>query len=220
MEPFTTLTAIAAPLLRDNIDTDAIIPSREMRSVAKTGLTHGLFAGWRYMTVGSREPNPAFILNDPRFAAARILLSGANFGCGSSREHAAWALAEYGFRAVIAPSFNPIFFGNCVNNGIVPVALDRDAITRIAASLGDWPADRPVTVDLEHCAVATAQGERWHFPIDDEARTMLLGGMDAIELTLTQRATIERVREADRRRRPWIYLQRTYEDPAKGQTSI
>src|SRR3546814_8817791 len=115
MKAFTTLTAIAAPLIRDNIDTDAIIPSREMRSVSKTGLTDGLFAGWRYDPVGSRDPNPDFILNDPRFAAAKILLSGANFGCGSSREHAAWALLHHGFREVVASSFHPIFRSNCVN---------------------------------------------------------------------------------------------------------
>jgi 3-isopropylmalate/(R)-2-methylmalate dehydratase small subunit len=207
MEPFATLTAIAAPLLRDNIDTDAIIPSREMKSVTKTGLAPGLFAGWRYAGVGSREPDPAFILNDPRFASAQILLSGANFGCGSSREHAAWALAEYGFRAVIAESFNPIFRGNCVNNGIVPVQLDSEVIARIAASLGDWPADRRVTVDLEQCTVTTADGEQWPFAIDDDAREMLLNGMDAIELTLTQRTVIEQARAADRLTRPWIYLE-------------
>ncbi|MFA6117440.1 MAG: 3-isopropylmalate dehydratase small subunit [Sphingomonas sp.] len=217
MEPFTTLTAVAAPLLRDNVDTDAIIPSREMRSVTKTGLADGLFAGWRYAGVGSREIDPDFILNDPRFTGARILLSGANFGCGSSREHAAWALVDYGFRAVIAESFNPIFRGNCVNNGIAPVELARAAIARIAASLGDWPAAQPVTVDLQRCTVAIAQGDLWLFEIDSEAREMLLGGMDAIELTLTQRDAIEQARAADRLRRPWIYLQRRNEDPRTGK---
>jgi 3-isopropylmalate/(R)-2-methylmalate dehydratase small subunit len=207
MQPFTALTAIAAPLIRDNVDTDAIIPSREMQSVSKTGLAAGLFAGWRYDPVGSREPDPDFILNDPRFAPAKILLSGANFGCGSSREHAAWALAEYGFRAVIAASFNPIFRSNCVNNGIVPVELETGAIAAIAASLGDRPGDRPVTVDLESCSVATAEGECWSFAIDAEARAMLLGGMDAIELTLTRQDSIAAKREADRAERPWIYLE-------------
>ncbi|QUT08119.1 3-isopropylmalate dehydratase small subunit [Sphingobium phenoxybenzoativorans] len=217
MEPFTTLTAIAAPLLRDNIDTDAIIPSREMRSVTKTGLADGLFAGWRYSGVSSREPDPDFILNDPRFAPARILLSGANFGCGSSREHAVWALAEFGFRAIIAESFNPIFRGNCVNNGIVPVELDCDAIARIAASLGHWPASQQVTVDLQRCTVSTAQSDLWQFQIDDEAQEMLLGGMDAIELTLTRRDAIDRARAADRLRRPWIYLEQGRKDSAKEQ---
>lgn len=206
MLPFKSLTAIAAPLIRDNIDTDAIIPSREMQSVSKTGLAGGLFAGWRYRPVGSREPNPDFILNDPRFAPAKILLSGGNFGCGSSREHAAWALAEYGFRAVVAASFNPIFRSNCVNNGIVPVELERDAITAIAASLDDRPDSRPVTVDLEACSVSTASGSRWTFGIDAEARQMLLGGMDAIELTLMRQDNIAEMRAADRNERPWIYL--------------
>lgn len=206
MQPFRKLTAIAAPLLRQNVDTDAIIPSREMKSVTKTGLAAGLFAGWRYTEVGSRELNPDFILNDARFAPAQILLSGANFGCGSSREHAAWALAEYGFRVVIAPSFNPIFRSNCVNNGIVPVELDAAAIAEIAASLGDQPATCPVTVDLEACRVMAATGQTWSFAIDDEARSMLLQGMDAIELTLSQRDRIETMRTADKAARPWIYL--------------
>lgn len=220
MEPFTILTAVAAPLLRDNIDTDAIIPSREMRSVTKTGLADGLFAGWRYAAVGTREPDPAFVLNDPRFVAAQILLSGANFGCGSSREHAVWALAEYGFRAVIAESFNPIFRGNCVNNGIVPVELDDGAIGRIAASIGDWPADRPITIDLAVRSISTAMGETWSFAIDDEAHAMLLGGMDAIKLTLTRRDAIDRARAADRLRRPWIYLESNNNDLAKGQSTV
>ncbi|MDZ4374483.1 MAG: 3-isopropylmalate dehydratase small subunit, partial [Phenylobacterium sp.] len=121
MDPLVTVTAVAAPLLRANVDTDAIIPSREMRTVSKTGLADGLFAGWRYTEVGGREPNPAFALNQPAYADAAILLGGPNFGCGSSREHAVWALHEFGFRAVIAPSFSPIFQNNCVRNGIAPV---------------------------------------------------------------------------------------------------
>ncbi len=205
MKPFTTLTAVAAPLLRDNIDTDAIIPSREMKSVSKTGLADGLFAGWRYQAIGSRTPNPDFVLNDLRYASAKILIAGANFGCGSSREHAAWALAEYGFRAVLAPSFNPIFRANCVNNGIVPVELQREAIVEIAEQLIHAPAAFPVTVDL-HACVISAIGCSWLFSIDAEARAMLLGGMDAIQLTLTQRDVIESMRSEDLRERPWIYL--------------
>src|SRR5207302_9959572 len=122
-EPFTKLTAVAAPLIRANVDTDAIIPSREMKTVSKTGLADGLFAGWRYREVGGRDPKPDFVLNDRAYAGAQILLSGVNFGCGSSREHAVWALAEYGFRAVLAESFSPIFRGNCVRNGVAPVEL-------------------------------------------------------------------------------------------------
>jgi 3-isopropylmalate/(R)-2-methylmalate dehydratase small subunit len=206
MRPFSSLTAVAAPLLRDNVDTDAIIPSREMTSVSKTGLADGLFANWRYQGNGTRTPDPDFVLNDPLYAGAEILLSGENFGCGSSREHAAWALAEYGFRAVLAMSFNPIFRGNCVSNGIVPVVLDRTAIARIAMSQGDVPADHPITVDLEACTVATSAGEAWRFAIDSEAREMLLTGMNAIEQTMKRSTLIQSLREADRKNRPWIYL--------------
>lgn len=195
MTPFTTLTAIAAPLIRDNIDTDAIIPSREMKSVGKTGLADGLFAGWRYSEVGGRAPTPGFVLNDPRYASAEILLGGANFGCGSSREHAAWALAEYGFRAIIAASFNPIFRGNCVRNGIVPVELD-------AARFAD---DTELTIDLAAQTV-THNGTAHAFAIEAEAKAMLLGGLDAIDLTLQRRPEIEAFRSADRQQRPWAYL--------------
>lgn len=201
MIPFRVLTAVAAPLLRDNIDTDAIIPSREMKSVSKHGLADGLFAGWRYVHVGGREPNADFVLNNPRYAPALILLTGANFGCGSSREHAAWALAEYGFRAIIAQSFNPIFRGNCINNGIVPVELGADAI----AALAQQPAEALVTVDLEQQRVSSPVGT-WPFAIDTEARRMLLSGMEAIELTLSRRTEIEAFRETDKLARPWIYL--------------
>ena len=197
MTPFRTLTSVAAPLLRDNVDTDAIIPSREMKSVSKTGLAEGLFAGWRYTAIGGRDANPDFVLNDPAYRDARILLSGANFGCGSSREHAAWALAEYGFRAIVAPSFNPIFRGNCVRNGIVPIELDA---AEIAA------APQPLTIDLPAQTLTAASGRSWGFAIDDEAKAMLLDGLDAIDLTLRRSAEIEAFRAADRQGRPWIYL--------------
>lgn len=201
MEKFDRLTGVAAPLIRDNVDTDAIIPSREMKSVSKDGLADGLFAGWRYQEIGGREPRADFILNDPAFAQAQILLTGINFGCGSSREHAAWALVEYGFRAIIAQSFNPIFRNNCVNNGIVPVELEAAAIAALAEQ-----ADRsPVTVDLEERLVSSPAG-RWSFTIDDEARQMLLNGMDAIELTLSRKDAIDAFREQDAKTRPWIYL--------------
>lgn len=197
MTPFTTLTSRAVPLIRDNVDTDAIIPSREMKSVSKAGLADGLFAGWRYLATGGREPDPAFVLNDPAFAGAQILLGGANFGCGSSREHAAWALAEYGFRAVIAVSFNPIFRGNCVRNGIVPVAIDPLPFAAESA---------PITIDLPAQRVTTSTGAGWSFEIEDEAKTMLVGGLDAIDLTLTRRDEIAAFRATDRLRRPWAYL--------------
>lgn len=203
--PFRSLTAVALPLLRDNIDTDAIIPSREMKSVSKKGLADGLFAGWRYTEIGGREPTPGFVLNRPAYAAAQILIGGANFGCGSSREHAAWALAEYGFRAVIATSFNPIFRGNCVRNGIVPVELSEDAVRAIAALVEARDGSELVTIDLETMRVVVADRE-WAFRIDDEARRMLLFGIDAIDLTLERGAEIAAFRVADRSLRPWAYL--------------
>lgn len=205
MEKFDRLTAVAAPLLRDNIDTDAIIPSREMKSVSKTGLAAGLFAGWRYTAIGGRDPDPQFVLNKPAYAGTRIILGGSNFGCGSSREHAVWALHEYGVRAVIAPTFSPIFFGNCIRNGIVPVRLPAETIAAIAAWVEQDPARHQVTVDLEAQTV-TAGGAPQRFELDDEPRAMLLEGLDAIDLTLKQRPAIEAFRNRDQAARPWIYL--------------
>jgi 3-isopropylmalate/(R)-2-methylmalate dehydratase small subunit len=206
MEPFKQLTAVAAPLLRDNIDTDIIIPSREMKSVSKTGLSTGLFAGWRYREIGSRDPNPDFVLNQPQYAGTAILLGGGNFGCGSSREHAVWALAEYGIRAVIAPSFAPIFFGNCVRNGIVPVRLPVPVIAEIAAWVTAAPAANQVTVDLVARRVRAGAQLDVAFDIDDEPRDMLLEGLDAIDLTWKWRAQIDAFEAQDRQARPWIYL--------------
>jgi 3-isopropylmalate/(R)-2-methylmalate dehydratase small subunit len=202
--PFTVMTAIAAPLLRDNVDTDAIIPSREMRSVSKHGLAGGLFAGWRYREVGGRKIDPQFVLNRPRFAGAQVLVSGSNFGCGSSREHAAWALAEYGFRAVIARGFNPIFFGNCVRNGIVPVTL---AEADIAAIAGFLEASEPpvLTVDLEACEVRAGDAA-YAFTLRGEDRLMLLEGLDPVALTLKHAPTIAAFLAGDRKARPWAYL--------------
>ena len=192
--PVPAVQGMAVPLIRDNVDTDAIIPSREIKGVGKTGLADGLFAGWRY-TEG-RTPDPRFVLNDPAYAHAPILLGGANFGCGSSREHAVWALHEYGFRAVIAPSFAPIFAGNCVRNGIIPLVLPADAI----AGLGNQ-----VRIDLVSQTVTS--GACVHsFAIDPEAKAMLVSGLDGIDLTLLHAAAIANFHTADRTRRPWIYL--------------
>lgn len=199
MTPFTTHNGIAAPLLRDNVDTDAIIPSREMRSTGKTGLKDGLFAPWRYLDVDARLPDPAFVLNQPAYAGATILAAGANFGCGSSREHAVWALAEYGIRSVIAESFAPIFFNNCVRNGLLPVVLDREAIARLAG--------QTVSIDLDAQTVSCGD-QPWSFAIGGEAKAMLLGGLDAIDLTLLNRDAIEAWRHADCAERPWVYLEK------------
>lgn len=192
--PVPLVQGMAAPLIRDNIDTDAIIPSREIKGVGKTGLADGLFAGWRY--TDGRNPDPDFVLNNPRYAHAPILLGGANFGCGSSREHAVWALHEYGVRAVIAPSFAPIFASNCVRNGVIPVTLSIDAI--------DALADR-VAIDL---LAQTITSDRFtaSFEIDPQSKAMLAEGLDAIDLTLLSRGAIEDFHATDRTARPWIYL--------------
>lgn len=206
MEPLTTFTAIAAPLMRDNTDTDAIIPSREMRTVSKSGLADGLFAGWRYIAIGSRDPDPAFILNQPAFSTARILVGGENFGCGSSREHAVWALAEYGFRAVIAPSFSPIFRNNCVRNGVAPVQLDAAEVERLAQAVTRDGGRTPVTVDMGTLTVVGPEDFAAGFSMDDEAREMLIHGLDGIELTLRSRPAIDAFIARDRALRPWVYL--------------
>ncbi|MES2033472.1 MAG: 3-isopropylmalate dehydratase small subunit [Pseudomonadota bacterium] len=206
MEPLTTLTAVAAPLLRANVDTDAIIPSREMRTVSKSGLADGLFAGWRYLSIGSRDPDPAFVLNQPAFAGARILVGGDNFGCGSSREHAVWALREYGFRAVIAPSFNPIFRNNCVRNGVAPVVLSPEAVERLAETLADDARRGPVTVDVSNQTVVGPDGFVARFELDSESREMLLHGLDAIELTRRSTPAIDAFTTRDRLLRPWVYF--------------
>lgn len=195
--PFTTLTARAAPLLEDNIDTDIIIPSREMKTTGKTGLAAGLFAGRRY-TEGRTE-NPDFVLNRAPYRNAAILLAGANFGCGSSREHAVWALAEHGIRAVIAPSFSPIFAGNAVRGGVLPLVLPRAAIAALGAH------DAPVHIDLPAQSV-TAGATTFRFEISAEAKAMLVGGLDAIDLTLQSAATIAAWHERNRSLRPWVYL--------------
>lgn len=205
MEKFEKLTAIAVPLLRDNVDTDAIIPSREMTSAAPEVLADGLFAGWRYLEPGSRDPDPEFVLNQPAYRDARILLAGDNFGCGSSREHAVWALRGYGFRVVIASGFAPIFFNNCVRNGIVPVRLAAEDIAVLAAAVAADPPGYPLTVDLVERTVTAPDGASFGFPIQNHARHMLLEGLDEIDVTLARKADIDAFLERDRVQRPWIH---------------
>jgi 3-isopropylmalate/(R)-2-methylmalate dehydratase small subunit len=190
------LSGIAAPLLRDNVDTDTIIPSREMRSTGRTGLADGMFAPWRYLDADSRTENPDFVLNLPAFRGAAILAAGANFGCGSSREHAVWALAEYGVKAIIAESFAPIFRGNCIRNFLLPVTLERAAVEAVAG--------REVTIDLAARKLA-CDGATYPFALETEAHEMLLHGLDVIDLTLQQRAAIDTWTNADRAARPWVY---------------
>lgn len=202
--PVPLVEGAAAPLLRANIDTDAIIPSREIKGVGKDGLADGLFADWRYTAPGSRDPVSGFVLNDPAVSGARILLAGENFGCGSSREHAVWALHEYGIRAVIAPSFAPIFRGNAVRNGVIPVVLDADAIGRIA----EFVPAAPVAVDLIAQQVRVADMVL-PFQIDPQAREMLAEGLDAIDGTMKMRPDIDAFLNRDRSARPWVYLSET-----------
>ena len=202
MEKFTVHQGVAAPLLRANIDTDAIIPSREMKFVSKTGLAGGLFAGWRYLDAAARTPDPAFVLNQPEFAGTSILLVGANFGCGSSREHAVWALREYGIRAIVAPSFGAIFQSNCMRNGILPVVLAEAEVALLAQQVGP----QPMTVDLQRQVVLSANGQAFRFEIAPAQREMLLEGLDPVALTLRLDAQITAFQTRDRAQRPWIYL--------------
>jgi len=207
MEKFTRLTAIAAPILRLNIDTDIIIPSREMKRVSKQGLGEGLFAGWRYTTPGGRDPDPQFILNQAPYDRAQVILSGANFGCGSSREHAVWALHEWGIRCVIAPSFGAIFQGNCVRNGILPVVLDEALVEDLARQVASDPDRNQLTVDLESCRVIAPDGTEHPFEIASGDREMLLEGLDAIAVTQKRDDEILAFQARDRLRRPWVYLE-------------
>jgi 3-isopropylmalate/(R)-2-methylmalate dehydratase small subunit len=206
MEKFTAINAIAAPLLRINIDTDVIIPSREMKRVSKAGLSDGMFANWRYLKPGGRDENPDFILNQEPYKQAQILLAGDNFGCGSSREHAVWALSEWGIRAIIAPGFGNIFYGNCVLNGILPVVLANDVVTDLAKQVEADPANNTVCVDLTTCTVRAPNGAKHAFKITPADQEMLLEGLDAIAVTLRNAASIQAFEDHDRDQRPWIYL--------------
>jgi 3-isopropylmalate/(R)-2-methylmalate dehydratase small subunit len=206
MQPFTLVTSVAAPLVRANVDTDAIIPSRHIKTVGRTGLAVGLFAGWRYTDPAGELPNPDFVLNQTPYANARILLGGENFGCGSSREHAVWALIEYGFRAVIAPSFAPIFFGNSIRNGLLPVVLPASCIGEIEAAVRDNPEGNEVTVDLTRCAVSAPGVGPFPFDLEPQAREMLLEGLDSVGVAMKNSAAIRAFIERDAAARPWIYL--------------
>ncbi|MBT5891738.1 MAG: 3-isopropylmalate dehydratase small subunit [Chromatiales bacterium] len=207
MEKFTVLEAIAAPILRINIDTDVIIPSREMKRVSKEGLSDGMFANWRYTEPGGREEQADFILNQEPYRQAKIILSGDNFGCGSSREHAVWALHEWGIRAIIAPGFGNIFYGNCIRNGILPVVLANDVVENIAAQVEANPANNLVNVNLSNCTVTAADGLAHAFEIGPGDREMLLEGLDAIAVTQRRDDEILAFQARDRLKRPWIYLE-------------
>ena len=213
MNPFITHTGIAAPLLRRNIDTDAIIPSREMKRVSKNGLGEGLFAGWRYTLPGGRERNPSFVLNRPEYQGASIVLAGDNFGCGSSREHAVWALAEFGIRAVIASGFGAIFHTNCIRNGVLPVCLGEDDINALALRVQRDPQSNLVEIDLQKSLVRCADLE-CSFVLEEGARYMLLNGLDPIALTLQQNELIDKYERVRRNKHAWAFA--PFEDRVEG----
>jgi len=211
MQAFTTFNGLVAPLDRANVDTDAIIPKQFLKSIHRTGFGPNLFDDWRYLDAGgldvdnaTRRINPDFLLNQPRYAGAEILLARENFGCGSSREHAVWALSDAGFRVVLAPSFADIFFNNCFKNGVLPIVLPAAVMDRLFAATLATPGYR-LTVDLEAQTITTPSGETIRFEVDAFRRHCLLNGLDDIGLTL-QRA--ERIRAYEARRRqeaPWLF---------------
>ncbi len=188
MQAFTRLTSPVVPLPRADINTDDIIPAQYLKGTDRQGLAQGLFARWRYLPDG--RPNPAFPLNDPRYAKARILLTGANFGSGSSREHAVWALTQWGFRAVLAPSFADIFYNNAIQNGLLPARLRPDQIAMLFAWVDEHPAT-PLTVDLVAQEVRLPTGEALPFQIDAFARARLLEGLDELDYLLRHLPAIE-----------------------------
>jgi len=201
MESFQRITAVAAPFMRANVDTDQIIPALFLGGTDAKGYGKHLFHHHRFLPDG--RPNPGFILNQAPFDQAEVLLADRNFGCGSSRERAPKALREFGFRAVIAPSFGGIFFNNCYRNGIVPVELPIEAVNALVAEVGDGAGK--VTVDLESQTVTSPAGTTYSFTAPETLRQMLLQGIDEIELTLGKRAAMDAFRERDRARRPWAY---------------
>ena len=206
MEPFEHHTGIAAPLMQINIDTDAIIPSREMKSVSKKGLEDGLFAEWRYLSLTTRKENPEFVLNQDPYRSASLLLTGENFGCGSSREHAAWALYQWGIRVIVAPSFGSIFYNNCIQNGILPVVLEPEKIKELQTFVELNPAVNQLTVDLRATSISAGSNIRYPFAIEPSDQHNLLQGLDAIGSTLKMMSSIEAFEENDIHRRPWVYL--------------
>lgn len=201
MQPFTRVRGIAAPMPRDNVDTDAIIPSRESTSVSRDGYGERLFANWRYQPE-TRVENPDFILNETRFRRAVALIAGHNFGCGSSREAAVWSLSQFGIRSVIAKSFGEIFRKNSVGNGLLPIVLDEAAVD----TLTRWATDHaePITIDLVDCRVVAGCGG-WLFTLDPLDREVLLEGLNPIDLTLKSRDQITAFQARDADDRPWIY---------------
>jgi 3-isopropylmalate/(R)-2-methylmalate dehydratase small subunit len=210
MDKFTLHTGLVAPMDRENVDTDAIIPKQFLKSIKRTGFGPNLFDEWRYLDPGepgqdpaSRKPNPDFVLNQPRYAGASVLIARQNFGCGSSREHAPWALQQYGFRAILAPSFADIFFNNCFKNGLLPIVLPESAIARLFDEVYAFPGYQ-LTVDLPRQVVVKPDGAELPFDIEPFRKECLIGGLDEIGLTLQHSDKI-RAFEAQRiAAKPWL----------------
>jgi 3-isopropylmalate/(R)-2-methylmalate dehydratase small subunit len=210
MDKFETFTGIVCPLDRSNVDTDAIIPKQFLKSIKRTGFGPNLFDEWRYLDHGEpgmdnskRSLNPDFVLNDPRYRGASILLARENFGCGSSREHAPWALADYGFRVIIAPSFADIFFNNCFKNGLLPIALDNATVDRLFA-MAQGETALEITVDLESQKLVV-NGEEIAFDVDSFRKHCLLEGLDDIGLTLQHVDEIRAYEEKRKQTAPWLF---------------
>ena len=210
MQAFTTHTGLVAPMDRENVDTDAIIPKQFLKSIKRTGFGPNLFDEWRYLDVGqpgmdpaSRQPNPDFVLNQARYQGASILLARENFGCGSSREHAPWAIAQYGFRALIAPSFADIFFNNCFKNGLLPIVLASDVVDglfkEVAATEG-----YQLTIDLEAQEIRKPDGSSIAFEVQAFRKYCLLGGLDDIGLTLRHADKIKAYEAQRLAQKPWL----------------
>ena len=210
MEPLVLHEGLVVPLDRDNVDTDAIMPKQFMKSIARTGFGPYLFDEWRYRDPGyygkpaaGREPRPEFVLNQPRYAGASVLLARRNFGCGSSREHAPWALHQYGFRVLVAESFADIFFNNCCKNGLLPVRLDAASIARLTDAVVASPGYR-LRVDLPAQTLSAPDGEHWRFDIAPALKTLLVEGLDEVGATLGFADAIRAFEAAHLERTPWL----------------
>jgi 3-isopropylmalate/(R)-2-methylmalate dehydratase small subunit len=212
MQPFRVLSGLVAPLDRANVDTDAIIPKQFLKSINRSGFGPNLFDAWRYLDRGeagtdnARRPlNPDFVLNEPRYQGVQILLARRNFGCGSSREHAPWALLDYGFRAIIAPSFADIFFNNCLKNGLLPIVLSSHEVDRLFHETVAFPGFR-LTIDLERQTVATADGAMvFGFEIEPFRKHCLVNGLDEIGLTLAHADEIRVFEAKHKAEQPWLF---------------
>lgn len=211
MQPFTTVCGVVVPIDRVNVDTDAIIPKQYLKSIGKTGFGANLFDDWRYLDPGepyrdhsTRRINPDFVLNQHRFNQATILLARDNYGCGSSREHAVWAMVDFGIRAVIAPSFADIFYTNTLNNGLLAITLEAAIVDRLFAEVGETPG-YALTVDLEKTAITTPSGGVIPFAIEEYRRRRLLAGLDDIGRTLLHADAIHSYEAARRKVTPWLF---------------